>query len=74
VFGGPPFVAAMSTAYPEARFMPTGGVGPSSLRSYLDVPSVFACGGSWLAEGRLLEEPRSNEIERLAREAVDLAR
>ena len=74
LLGGPPFVAAMSAVYPDVRFMPTGGVGPSSLRSYLDVPSVLACGGSWLVDGRLLAERRFDEIERLAREAVELAR
>ena len=45
-----------------------------SLRSYLDVPSVLACGGSWLADGRLLAERRFDEIERRARETVELAR
>ncbi len=74
LLGGPPFVAAMSAVFPDVRFMPTGGVGPSSLRSYLEVPSVLTCGGSWLADGRLLAERRFDEIERLAREAVELAR
>ena len=74
LLGGPPFVAAMSAVYPDLRFMPTGGIGPASLRSYLDMPSVLACGGSWLADGRLLAERRFDEIERLARETVELAR
>jgi 2-dehydro-3-deoxyphosphogluconate aldolase / (4S)-4-hydroxy-2-oxoglutarate aldolase len=74
LLGGPPFVTAVSSVFPDVRFMPTGGVGPSSLRSYLDVGSVLACGGTWLADGRLLEERRFDEIERLAREALELAR
>jgi 2-dehydro-3-deoxyphosphogluconate aldolase/(4S)-4-hydroxy-2-oxoglutarate aldolase len=74
LLGGPTFVAAMSAVYPDLRFVPTGGIGPSSLRSYLDVPSVLTCGGSWLADGRLLAERRFDEIERLAREAVELVR
>ena len=72
LLGGPPFVSAMSSVFPDLSFLPTGGVGPSSLRSYLDVRSVLACGGSWLADGRLLEQRRFDEIERLAREAVEL--
>ena len=72
LLGGAPFVAAMSSVFPDTRFMPTGGVAPSSLRSYLDVPSVLVCGGSWLADARLLAERRFDEIERLAREAVSL--
>ena len=72
--GGPAFVSAMSAVHPDVRFVPTGGIGPASLRAYLDVPSVLACGGSWLADGQLLAERRFDEIERLARETVELAR
>lgn len=30
------------------RFMPTGGVKPENVRSYLDIPEVAAVGGTWL--------------------------
>ena len=72
--GGPGFVKAMSAVYPELQFVPTGGVDSTSLASYLALPSVLACGGSWLVDGRLLAERRFDEVERLAREAVELGR
>ena len=40
---------------------------------YLAVPSVLACGGSWICEQALIREGRFDEIERLAREAVEAA-
>ena len=30
------------------RFMPTGGVKPANVESYLDIPEVAAVGGTWL--------------------------
>jgi 2-dehydro-3-deoxyphosphogluconate aldolase / (4S)-4-hydroxy-2-oxoglutarate aldolase len=72
--GGPGFVKAMSAVYPDVRFVPTGGIDSTSLSAYLAQPSVLACGGSWLVDGRLLAERRFDEVERLAREAVELSR
>jgi 2-dehydro-3-deoxyphosphogluconate aldolase / (4S)-4-hydroxy-2-oxoglutarate aldolase len=72
--GGPAFVRAMSSVYPNMLFVPTGGIASSNLSAYLAVPSVLACGGSWLVDGKLLRERRFDEIERLAREAVELSR
>jgi len=72
--GGPGFVKAMCAVYPDVRFVPTGGIDSTSLSAYLALPSVLACGGSWLVESRLLAERRFDEVERLAREAVELSR
>ena len=72
--GGPGFVKAMSAVYPDVRFVPTGGIDSTSLSTYLALPSVLACGGSWLVDGRLLAERRFDEVERLAREVVELVR
>lgn len=71
--GGPAFLRAVSAPYPDVRFIPTGGIGASTLADYLSVPSVIACGGSWLCEPRLLHEGRFDEIERLAGAAVAAA-
>ena len=57
--------------YPDVRFIPTGGVNADNLADFLAVPAVLACGGSWMCEPRLLREGRFDEIERLAREAVE---
>jgi 2-dehydro-3-deoxyphosphogluconate aldolase/(4S)-4-hydroxy-2-oxoglutarate aldolase len=71
--GGPPFLRAVTATYPDVRFLPTGGIGPENLRDYLAVPSVLAVGGSWLVKPELLRDARFDEIERLARETVELA-
>jgi 2-dehydro-3-deoxyphosphogluconate aldolase/(4S)-4-hydroxy-2-oxoglutarate aldolase len=72
--GGPAFLRAVTPTYPDVQFIPTGGVGPENLPDYLAVPSVLAVGGSWLVRPELLRERRFDEVERLAREVVELVR
>jgi 2-dehydro-3-deoxyphosphogluconate aldolase/(4S)-4-hydroxy-2-oxoglutarate aldolase len=73
LLGGPAFLKAVAPVYRGVRFVPTGGVNPANLASYLEVPSVLACGGTWICEPALLRERRFDEIERRAREAAELA-
>lgn len=73
MLGGPSFVRAVSPVYRDVRFVPTGGVNPENLASYLELPSVLACGGTWICDQSLLRERRFDEIERRAREAAELA-
>jgi 2-dehydro-3-deoxyphosphogluconate aldolase/(4S)-4-hydroxy-2-oxoglutarate aldolase len=68
--GGPGFLRAVSAAYPDVEFFPTGGITEENVADYLAVPSVVACAGSWLVRRELIREDRLKEIERLAREAV----
>lgn len=68
--GGVGFLRAVSATYPDVRFIPTGGIGPDSLADYLALESVVACGGSWLVRRELLREGRFDEVERLARGAL----
>lgn len=74
IVGGPAFLKAVEPVYPGVRFVPTGGIKPENLSSYLELPSVLACAGTWICERTLLRERRFDEIERRAREAVGLAR
>jgi 2-dehydro-3-deoxyphosphogluconate aldolase/(4S)-4-hydroxy-2-oxoglutarate aldolase len=69
--GGPAFLRAVSATYPDVGFIPTGGVDEANVADYLAVPSVVACGGSWLVRPELVREGRFDEIERLAREVSD---
>ena len=34
--------------FPDVKFIPTGGVTAENLGDYLSVPSVLACGGTWI--------------------------
>jgi 2-dehydro-3-deoxyphosphogluconate aldolase/(4S)-4-hydroxy-2-oxoglutarate aldolase len=56
------------------KFVPLGGVGPGNLAEYLALPGVAAVGGSWMIDRSMIRDGRFDEIERLARQAVELAR
>ena len=67
--GGPAMVAALAGPFPGLRFVPTGGIGPNELGSYLRLPSVLAVGGSWLVPAASVRAGRWDEVARLVREA-----
>jgi 2-dehydro-3-deoxyphosphogluconate aldolase/(4S)-4-hydroxy-2-oxoglutarate aldolase len=71
--GGIPFVQALAAPYPTVRFVPTGGISAANLAEYLALPNVVACGGSWMVRRDLLAADDFAAIERLAREAVEIA-
>ncbi|MEX3013978.1 bifunctional 4-hydroxy-2-oxoglutarate aldolase/2-dehydro-3-deoxy-phosphogluconate aldolase [Gymnodinialimonas hymeniacidonis] len=72
--GGVPFLKALSGPYKAVRFIPTGGVGLSNLSQYLALPSVLACGGSWMVDSKLIEAGRFDEITKLTAAAVAAAK
>jgi len=72
--GGPAFLRAIAAPYPGARFLPTGGISGATLGDYLALPSVLACGASWLCEPGLLADGRYDEITRRALAATAVAR
>lgn len=49
VLGGRALVKSYADVFREVRFMPSGGVSESNLTEYLELPSVFAVSGSWIA-------------------------
>ena len=71
--GGIPFIEAISPALPGARYVPTGGINARNMAAWLNLPSVHAVAGTWLATLKLLEEHAFDEITRLAKEAVQIA-
>ena len=72
--GGVPMLKAFTSVFREMRFMPTGGVSAGNLAEFLSVPSVIACGGSWLTPKDAIAEGRFDAITTLAEEAVAIAR
>jgi 2-dehydro-3-deoxyphosphogluconate aldolase/(4S)-4-hydroxy-2-oxoglutarate aldolase len=48
VVGGPAFIRAVSAVFPDVKFIPTGGINADTVDDYLALPSVLACGGTWL--------------------------
>ncbi len=71
--GGVATLKAMAGPFSSAKFCPTGGIGLHNVTDYLTQPNVISVGGSWIAEKQLIRDKRWDEIQRLAREAVNLA-
>jgi len=71
--GGVATLRALAAPFPQARWVPTGGITTANLADYLAVPAVTAVGGSWMVKPELIEAGRFDEIERLARDAVTAA-
>jgi 2-dehydro-3-deoxyphosphogluconate aldolase/(4S)-4-hydroxy-2-oxoglutarate aldolase len=71
--GGVNFLKALSGPYPGMRYVPTGGISTTNLASYLALPAVLACGGSWMVDPKLIREGRYDAIAKLTAEAVAMA-
>lgn len=65
--GGVKMLKSLHGPLPQARFCPTGGVSPSNLASYLALPNVICCGGSWVVPPEALASGDWATIEALAR-------
>ncbi|MCF3104434.1 bifunctional 4-hydroxy-2-oxoglutarate aldolase/2-dehydro-3-deoxy-phosphogluconate aldolase [Streptomyces roseoverticillatus] len=72
--GGAPYLASLASPLPEARFCPTGGIGPATAPAYLSLPNVGCVGGSWMLPGDALARRDWGRVTELAREAAGLRR
>jgi 2-dehydro-3-deoxyphosphogluconate aldolase / (4S)-4-hydroxy-2-oxoglutarate aldolase len=70
--GGTSMLKALAGPYPNVRFLPTGGITPEKLPEYLALPSVLACGGSWLAPREALAAGDFGKIRKLIEQAVKI--
>ncbi len=70
--GGLTFLKAISAPYSDIKFIPTGGINPANLLSYLSHPSVYACGGSWMVKSDIITSGNFQQITNLAKEAVSI--
>ncbi|MFE2051428.1 bifunctional 4-hydroxy-2-oxoglutarate aldolase/2-dehydro-3-deoxy-phosphogluconate aldolase [Streptomyces sp. NPDC059459] len=71
--GGTAYLKALAAPLPQARFCPTGGIGPDSAPEYLALPNVGCVGGSWMLPKDAVAGRDWARVERLAREAVALS-
>ncbi len=69
-YGGVKTLKAISGPYGMMSFIPTGGIGPENIASYLQLKQVIACGGSWMVKADLIDSGAFEEITRLTRQAV----
>ncbi|MFD3734149.1 bifunctional 4-hydroxy-2-oxoglutarate aldolase/2-dehydro-3-deoxy-phosphogluconate aldolase [Streptomyces sp. NPDC058632] len=71
--GGTAYLKAIAGPLPQARFCPTGGIGPDSAPDYLALPNVACVGGSWMLPADAVAARDWARVERLARAAADLS-
>lgn len=72
--GGLKMIKAMAAPYAGVKFMPTGGINQNNVREYLAYDRILACGGSWMVKSDLVDAGKFDEIEKLARECVDIVK
>ena len=70
--GGAPYLRAMHSPVPTARFCPTGGITPTNVADYLKSPNVGCVGGSWLTPVDAVERRDWTTIANLARAAREI--
>lgn len=70
--GGTAALKGWSAPLPEARFCPTGGIGPNNAATYLGLPNVLCVGGSWVVPGDAIAAGKWERLTELARAAARL--
>ncbi|MEU3279964.1 bifunctional 4-hydroxy-2-oxoglutarate aldolase/2-dehydro-3-deoxy-phosphogluconate aldolase [Streptomyces antibioticus] len=71
--GGTACLRSLAGPLPQARFCPTGGVGPDNAAEYLSLPNVGCVGGSWMVPAEAVAGRDWGRVEELARGAAALA-
>jgi len=69
VLGGVRYLQALAGPFSDVNLVPSGGINSLNLSTYLQVPQVMACGGSWMVASELLASRRFDRITELTLEA-----
>ncbi|GGJ11685.1 bifunctional 4-hydroxy-2-oxoglutarate aldolase/2-dehydro-3-deoxy-phosphogluconate aldolase [Streptomyces brasiliensis] len=72
--GGTAYLKSLAGPLPQARFCPTGGIGPANAPDYLSLPNVGCVGGTWMLPADAVAARDWTRVETLAREAAELRR
>ena len=72
--GGVGMLESLSAPYKHVgiRFMPTGGVNPANLESYLKLGTVAAVGGTWIAKAEDLANGNWQEVRNRCKAALEM--
>jgi 2-dehydro-3-deoxyphosphogluconate aldolase/(4S)-4-hydroxy-2-oxoglutarate aldolase len=70
--GGVAMLKALYGPFPDVSFCPTGGITADNAASFLSLPNVRVCGGSWLTPADAMERGDWAHITRLAKAAAML--
>ncbi|MBW8035143.1 MAG: bifunctional 4-hydroxy-2-oxoglutarate aldolase/2-dehydro-3-deoxy-phosphogluconate aldolase [Planctomycetes bacterium] len=70
--GGIKYLNAISAPYKHTgvKFIPTGGINANNLSSYLELPIILACGGTWIAKNEDIVAGNWSEITRRCKEVA----
>ncbi|WP_162901333.1 bifunctional 4-hydroxy-2-oxoglutarate aldolase/2-dehydro-3-deoxy-phosphogluconate aldolase [Breoghania sp. L-A4] len=68
--GGPGFLKALRSVYPDIALMPTGGITADNARSYLDAGAICVGMGGKLVDVAALEAGNTDAIVQAARQAL----
>jgi 2-dehydro-3-deoxyphosphogluconate aldolase / (4S)-4-hydroxy-2-oxoglutarate aldolase len=71
--GGAPYLRALHSPLPVARFCPTGGVTPANMTEYLANPNVGCVGGTWLTPADAVKRRDWAKVATLTSAARELA-
>lgn len=70
--GGVKMLKALSAPFKDIYFMPTGGITEDNLHEYLKMNSVLACGGSFLATNKMIENDEFDLIKNISQKTIKL--
>jgi 2-dehydro-3-deoxyphosphogluconate aldolase/(4S)-4-hydroxy-2-oxoglutarate aldolase len=70
--GGTAYLRSLNGPLPQARFCPTGGIGPATAPDYLALPNVGCVGGSWMLPADAVAARDWGRVAELARAAAGL--
>jgi 2-dehydro-3-deoxyphosphogluconate aldolase/(4S)-4-hydroxy-2-oxoglutarate aldolase len=74
VSGGPSAIQALAEPFDSLQVIPTGGINPDNLATYLNIPNVVAAGGSWMVPRAAIQSKNFALIGSLSKQAVALAK
>jgi 2-dehydro-3-deoxyphosphogluconate aldolase/(4S)-4-hydroxy-2-oxoglutarate aldolase len=70
--GGMTMVQSLLSVFRDVSLMPTGGITPDNLLTYLSYERVICCGGTWLAPESMMEDNKWAAIESRIKDALSL--
>jgi 2-dehydro-3-deoxyphosphogluconate aldolase/(4S)-4-hydroxy-2-oxoglutarate aldolase len=73
VYGGIKAIKALSGPFPHIKFVPTGGIDLNNLAEYV-IPQVFAIGGGWLCDRKMINAGDYEEITRICAKSLDIVK
>ena len=63
--GGLSMINAVGAAFPNVKFMPTGGVNTANAPEYLKSSRIFCCGGTWMVKGNMIKAGEFDKIKEI---------